>query len=84
MAEYLVLKCGRSKGKFNCYKIYSDFCKWSPEHAKMVEDYKPWGTNSIAVWLKNGQVYKVKRHAPGRFTMQSLSKEDIAKKYNLE
>lgn len=84
MSELIFIRGERSKGKVYYHEIYQEFCEWSLEHAKMVEDYKPWGTNSIAVWLKNGQVYKVKRHAPGRFTMQSLSKEDIAKKYNLE
>lgn len=24
--------------------IYRDFCNWSPEHAAMVVDYRPWGS----------------------------------------
>ena len=63
--------------------IYRDFCNWSPEYAAMVNDYRPWGRNSILVWLNNGQAYKCKRHAADRFTMQLVSEEDINKKlYN--
>ena len=64
-------------------EIYKEFCEWSPEHADMVEDYKPWGRNSIIVWLKGGYAYKVKRRAPGAFVMQKVSEEDIKKKYEL-
>lgn len=64
-------------------ELYKEFCDWSPKHAKMVTDYKPWGNMSIEVWLSNGQAYKVKRQAPGRFTMQSVSKADIDKKLGI-
>lgn len=64
-------------------EIYDEFCEWSPEHANLVKDYRPWGSTSIVVWLKGGQAFKVKRHAPGVFTMQSVSKADIDKKYGL-
>lgn len=63
-------------------EIYKEFCEWSPEHAKMVKDYKPWGSTSIVIWLEGGKAYKVKYHAPNRFTMQALSKTDIDKKFN--
>lgn len=63
--------------------IYRDFCNWSPEHAAMVVDYRPWGHTSILVWLNNGQAYKCKRHAADRFTMQLVSEEDIKKKYGI-
>lgn len=62
--------------------IYKDFCNWSPKHADMVVDYRPWGHTSICVWLNNGQAYKCKRHAADRFTMQIVSEADIKKKYN--
>lgn len=65
-------------------EIYVEFCEWSPEHGAMVIDYKPWGSTSIVVWLDNGHTYKVKRHAPGRFTMQAVSDADIKKKYGLD
>lgn len=64
-------------------EIYKEFCEWSPRHAEMVVDYRPWGSTSIVVWFDNGQAYKVKRHAPGRFTMQMVSKDDINKKFGL-
>lgn len=64
-------------------EIYKEFCEWSPEHANMIEGYKPWGNNSIVVWFSSGHAYKVKRHAPGRFTMQMVSNEDINKKFGL-
>lgn len=64
-------------------ELYKQFCKWSPEHAAMMADYRPWGTNSIVVWLNNKQAYKVKYHAPNKFTMQMLSEEDIKKKFGL-
>lgn len=61
-------------------KIYNDFCKWSPEYARMIVDYGPWGSTSIVIWLNNGMAYKVKKHMSGKFTMQVVSKEDINKK----
>lgn len=64
-------------------EIYKEFCEWSPEHAKMVMDYKPWGSNSILVWLTSGLTYKVKRVGPGEFIMQSVSEEDIENKFGL-
>ena len=64
-------------------EIYKDFCNWSPKHAAMVVDYRPWGSTSICVWLNNGQAYKCKRHAADRFTMQTVSEEDIRKKYGI-
>lgn len=64
-------------------ELYKEFCEWSPEHAKMVKDYRPWGKHSIVVWLDGGYAYKVKRYAPGKFTMQHVSEEDIKKKFGL-
>lgn len=61
-------------------RIFSEFCEWSPTHASMVVDYGPWGSNSIVVWLNNGIAYKIKKHAPHRFTMQTVSEEDIMNK----
>ena len=63
-------------------EIYEKFCAWSPEHAKMVNDYRPWGSTSIVVWLKNGQAYKVKYIADDKFVMQTVSKADIDKKFS--
>lgn len=65
-------------------QIYKEFCEWSPKHAAMVTDYRPWGSTSIVVWLNNGYAYKVKRHAADRFTMQTVSEEDIKRKYGLD
>lgn len=62
-------------------EIYEKFCKWSPVHANMIRIWKPWGSTSICVWLNNGMKYKVKHHGGNVFTMQSLSDEDIRKKY---
>ena len=62
-------------------KIFEEFKKWSPQHAGMVIEYRPWGNNSIAVWLSNGLTYKVKKYGPGKFTMQVLSEEEIKRKY---
>ena len=62
-------------------EIYKEFCEWSPEHAAMVTDYRPWGKLSIVVWFNNGMAFKVKRHAPDKFTMQAVSKDDIDKKF---
>ena len=62
-------------------QIFEEFCKWSPQYASMVVDYKPWGSTSIVVWLSNGHAYKVKCHATGRFTIQTVSKEDINRKF---
>lgn len=61
-------------------RIYEEFCIWSPMHAEMVVRWKPWGSTSIVVWLRNGQAYKCKRHAVGKFTIQMVSEEDIERK----
>lgn len=63
-------------------EFYEEFKEWSPEHAAMVTEYKPWGRRSIVVWFNNGMTFKVKRVAPNKFIMQMLSKEDIEKKFN--
>lgn len=61
-------------------EIYDKFCKWSPHHAKMVKEYKPWGSTSIVVWLNNGQAYKVKHIYGDKFVMQPLTIDDINRK----
>ena len=81
--DVLTAKGNISRGKTYVYDIFKEFCKWSPEHAAMVVDYRPWGHTSILVWLNNGQAYKCKRHAADRFTMQLVSEEDIKKKYGI-
>lgn len=60
--------------------IYRKFCKWSPSHAKMIMKWRPWGSTSIAIWLTNGQKYKVKFCGGNSFIMQMLTDEDIEKK----
>ena len=79
--DVLIAKGNRSGGKTYVYNIFKEFCKWSPEYAAMVVDYRLWGHTSILVWLNNGQAYKCKRRAANRFTMQLVSEEDIKKKY---
>lgn len=64
-------------------ELYKEFCEWSPGHAKMVVDYRPWGSNSIVVWLSNGMAYKVKRYSKDKFIMQTVSKEDIERKFGV-
>ena len=64
-------------------ELYKEFCEWSPEHAAMVTDYRPWGSHSIVIWLNNGMTYKVKRCDINRFVMQRVSHEDINKKFGL-
>lgn len=63
-------------------ELYKEFCEWSPEHAKMVIDYRPWGRMSIVVWFRNGQIYKVKYIDKNHFVMQMLSKEDVERKFS--
>ena len=72
-----------TNSEINHEKILHEFMKWSPYHADMVVNYRPWGHTSILVCLNNGQSYKCKRHAADRFTMQLVSEEDIKKKYGL-
>lgn len=81
--DVLVVKGNRGGGKTYAYDIFEEFCKWSPEHAAMVVDFRSWGSTSIVVWLDNGMTYKVKRYAPNKFIMQVVSEEDIKKKYEL-
>ena len=62
-------------------EIYEGFCKWNPEVGMMVTDYKPWGSTSILILLHNGMKFKVKRYGPNRFIMQSVSQDDINRKF---
>lgn len=62
--------------------IYEKFCRWSPEHAARIKDYKPWGRTSIVVWLNNGMMYKVKYINDTKFIMQIITKEDVDKKFS--
>lgn len=64
-------------------EIYVEFCNWYPEIGAQTIDYKPWGSTSIVIWLDNGMKYKVKRHASDRFTMQTVSDDDINKKLGI-
>ena len=64
-------------------QIFEEFKEWSPQHAIMVVDYRPWGTYSIVVWLKCGMICKVKRVAPNNFVMQKIFEEDVRRKLNL-
>lgn len=65
-------------------ELYNKFCIWSPGHAKMVSDYRPWGKSSIVVWLNNGQAYKAKYIDDNHFVMQMVSDDDINKKFGLK
>ena len=65
-------------------EIYEEFCEWSPEHAKMVIDYRPWGSFSIVVWFNKNTAYKVKRYATHKFVMQPVTKEELRKKFGLD
>ena len=62
-------------------ELTKEFSEWGPQYVPMTKEVRPWGTNSFAIWLKNGLVYKAKRYAPGKFIMQPLTEEDIKKKY---
>lgn len=62
-------------------EIFEEFRNWNPEMAPKVIYYAPWGSTSIVIWLDNDQAYKVKRHAPDRFTMQTVTQDDIDKKF---
>lgn len=61
-------------------EIYDAFCRWSPEHAAMIKEYRPWGRHSIVIWLKNGMAYKAKHICENKFVLQTLSEPDIYRK----
>lgn len=65
-------------------QLLAEFCKWSPQHADMIVKYRPWGSTSFCIWLKNGMTFKVKYIGDGKFVMQSVSQVDIEKKYGSE
>ena len=48
--------------------------------AKQICDYRPWGRNSIVIWLDGGTAYKVK-DIGGKFVKQLVSADDIKRKY---
>lgn len=62
--------------------IFNEFCNWSPNHAAMVTEYRPWGSTSILVRLNNDTAYKVKRYDANKFIMQPVSEDDIQRKYS--
>lgn len=62
-------------------ELFEEFCAWNPILAHKIDDYRPWGSTSIVIWLNNGFTYKVKRYAPNRFIMQAVSQDDINKKF---
>lgn len=64
-------------------EIYDDFYSWNPELGSKVIDYEPWGSTSIVIWLNNGMIYKVKRYEHDKFVLQTLSKEDVDRKFGL-
>lgn len=72
---------GGINSEMNHKEIFHEFLKWSPYHANMVVDFKPWGENSIAVWFNNGDVYKAKMCDEIHFVLQKLSQEDIDNKF---
>ena len=65
-------------------EIYKELCDWNPQFALGIMYYRPWGSTSIAVWHKSGFTYKIKRYGPNVFIMQTLSEDDIKKKFGLK
>lgn len=61
-------------------ELYQKFCSAVPDVAKRISDYRPWGQNSIVIWLDDDTAYKVK-YIGGKFVKQSVSAEDIERKY---
>ena len=67
--------------EINHEEIFQEFCDWNPELASKVVAHAPWGSTSIVIWISNEMTYKVKRHAAGKFTMQTVTQDDIDKKF---
>lgn len=65
-------------------EIFLKFSKWSPEHAEMVVSFRQWGSRSLYVKLRNGMQYKVKCVTDTDFVMQTVSDEDVKKKFGGE
>lgn len=63
-------------------ELYQKFCEAEPDMAKHICDYRPWGSTSIVIWLDGGSAYKVK-DVGGKFVKQSVSADDIRRKYGL-
>ena len=61
-------------------ELYNKFCEDEPDMAKQICDYRPWGRNSIVIWLDGGIAYKVK-DIGGKFVKQLVSADDIKRKY---
>lgn len=62
--------------------LYNETCECYSYLRAAIITYKPWGSDSIAAWLDDGSVLKIKRTAPGRFTFQALSEDDVNKKFS--
>lgn len=63
-------------------KLFKLFKNWNPGMAEMVIEYKPWGRNSLCIWLRNGMIYKAKYYGENKFVMQTVSEEDVKRKYD--
>lgn len=62
-------------------ELFELFKKWNPGMARMIVNYKQWGHSSICLWLRNGMLYKAKYYPVNKFVMQTLTKEDVERKY---
>lgn len=61
-------------------ELYQKFCEAEQDMAKQICDYRPWGHNSIVIWLDGGTAYKVK-DIGGKFVKQLVPADDIKRKY---
>lgn len=64
--------------------IFKEFCEWSPWHAVLVVEYKPWGSASILIRLSSGAAYKAKRYGEKKFILQPVTEDDINRKYGIK
>ena len=62
-------------------ELYAKFKAWNPEMDKMVLDYRQWGSNSLCIWLYNGMKYKAKLYDGNKFIMQTVTDEDVKRKF---
>lgn len=62
--------------------MYDKFKNWNPKMAEMVVNWRPWGSYSICLWLRNGMIYKARYYGENRFIMQTITEEDVNRKYD--
>lgn len=63
-------------------QIVTDF-EATKHDDKYIEDFRPWGSNSICAWFNDGSIEKIKS-CDGHIVRQHITEEDVKRHYRRE